>query len=211
MLLLIDEAHNCGEVLLEVQSVRLEEESLTQASHRAPQLKKTMKGVEAVRHLLPRITGFMEGLKGSLEAEDWFDPAIFGRIILKSSLYGSLSEIVEELMIISEKIRESNIRAGEFRETAIERLTAFMVRLEQSASDSSYLTIYRKDETSLVTRSAGISIPAPDSGTLPRRTIAVPLYQGLFLPLKAIKNIISGMQASLPARYPILSRGRTGG
>ena len=52
-------------------------------------------------------------------------------------------------MVISERIRESNIRAGEFRETAIERLTAFMLRLEQSASDPSYLTVYRKDEDTI--------------------------------------------------------------
>ena len=62
VLLLIDEAHNCGDVLQDVQSVRLEESSLEQASHELLHLKKTMKGVEAVHHLLPRITGFMQGL-----------------------------------------------------------------------------------------------------------------------------------------------------
>jgi DNA excision repair protein ERCC-2 len=146
VLLLIDEAHNCGEVFQEVHSVRLEESVLEQASSELIHLKRTVKGVDAVRHLIPGITGFIEGLKNSLESEDWFDPKIFERIILKGSLYQSISDIVEELMFISERIRENNMKSGEFRETGIERLTAFMFRLEQSASDPSYLTVYRKEE-----------------------------------------------------------------
>jgi len=150
VLLLIDEAHNCGDVLQEVQSVRLEEPLLEQASHELLHLKKSMKGVEAVHHITPRIKEYMQGLKNSLETEDWFDPSIFERIILRSSLYRDLSEIVEELMSISEKIRENNIRAGEFRETAIERLTGFMFRLEQSATDPAFLTVYRKEDDAII-------------------------------------------------------------
>jgi DNA excision repair protein ERCC-2 len=205
VILLIDEAHNCGDVLLDVQSVRLEEEMLAQASHELLQLKKTLKGVEAVRHLLPRITGFMEGLKGSLETEDWFDPAIFERIILKSSLYRSLSEIVEELMVISEKIRESNIRAGEFRETAIERLTAFMLRLEQSASDSSYLTIYRKDETSIILEVRNID-PGSKLRDLAQSHHSCTLISGTLSPISSYRKYYFGdasvATCSLPNSFP---------
>jgi DNA excision repair protein ERCC-2 len=205
VLLLIDEAHNCGDVLLDVQSVRLEEEILVQASHELIQLKKTMKGVDAVRHLLPRITVFMEGLKSSLESEDWFDPAIFERIILKSSLYRSLSEIVEELMGISEKIRESNIRAGEFRETAIERLTAFMFRLEQSASDSSYLTTYRKDEASIILEVRSID-PGSKLRELATSHHSCTLISGTLSPIGSYKKYYFGdaqvSTCSLPNSFP---------
>ena len=209
VMLLIDEAHNCGDVLLDVQSVHLEEEFLKQASFELLQLRKTMKGAEAVRHLLPRITGFMEGLKSSLEAEDWFDPVIFERIILKSSLYGSLSEIVEELMVFSEKIRENNIRAGEFRETAIEKLTAFMVRLEQSVSDSSYLTIYRKDETSIILEVRKID---PGSGMRDLATShhSCTLISGTLSPIDSYKKYYFGdadvSTCSLPNSFPIENR-----
>ena len=86
----------------------------------------------------------MKGLENSAEAEDWFDPAIFDRMIVKESLYKAMDEIVDDLIGIAETIREKNQKAGEFRETAIERLTEFLLRLSQSASDPAYLTVYRR-------------------------------------------------------------------
>ena len=209
VLLLIDEAHNCGEVLQEVQSVRLEEQSLEQAAHELLHLKKTVKGVEAVHHLIPRIKDFMQGLKSSMETEDWFDPGIFERIILKSSLYGSLSEIVEELMTISERIRESNIRAGEYKETAIERLTAFMFRLEQSASDSSYLTLYKRDEESIFLEVRNID-PGAKMRDLAGSHYSCTMISGTLSPVTSYQKYYFGdldvTLCSLPNSFPKQNR-----
>ncbi len=209
VLLLIDEAHNCGEVLQEVQSVRLEEQSLEQAAHELLHLKKTVKGVEAVHHLIPRIKDFMQGLKSSMETEDWFDPGIFERIILKSSLYGSLSEIVEELMTISERIRESNIRAGEYKETAIERLTAFMFRLEQSASDSSYLTLYKRDEESIFLEVRNID-PGAKMRDLAGSHYSCTMISGTLSPVTSYQKYYFGDSdvtlCSLPNSFPKQNR-----
>lgn len=209
ILLLIDEAHNCGEVLQEVQSVRLEEQSLEQAAHELLHLKKTVKGVEAVHHLIPRIKDYMQGLKSSLESVDWFDPAIFERIILKGSLYGSLSEIVEELMTISERIRESNIRAGEFKETAIERLTAFMFRLEQSASDTSYLTVYKKEEDTIFLEVRNID-PGVKMRELAGSHFCCTMISGTLSPVTSYKKYYFGdaevTLCSLPNSFPKLNR-----
>ena len=75
-----------------------------------------------------------------------------------------MDEIVDDLIGLSENIREKNLKAGEYRETAIERLTEFLFRLSQSATDPAYLTVYRKD---------------PDGITLEVRNIdpAVPLQE----------------------------------
>lgn len=146
VILLIDEAHNCGDTMQAVQSVSLEERLLESASFELVHLKQNMKGAEAVRHVLPRITDFMRGLKNSDETEDWFDPGIFDRMIVKGSLYRSMDEIVDELMGISERLRERNIQKGEYHESAIERLTLFLYRIAQSSTDKAYLTVFRKEE-----------------------------------------------------------------
>ncbi len=145
VILLLDEAHNCGDVMQNIQSVLLEEGAIEQASRELSNLRRDLKGIDAVRHVLPRINEFMHGLKNSDEIEDWFDPTIFDRMIIRGSLYRDMSEIVEELMRISEYIREKNIKAGEYRETAIEHLTEFLFRIAQSSSDPAFLTIYRKE------------------------------------------------------------------
>jgi DNA excision repair protein ERCC-2 len=54
--------------------------------------------------------------------------------------------IVDELVQLSDSIRERNQRSGEYRETAIERLTVFLFRLLQSAHDPAYLTMFRKEQ-----------------------------------------------------------------
>jgi DNA excision repair protein ERCC-2 len=145
VLLLIDEAHNCGDVMQDIQSVVLEEGKLEQASRELGTLRKQHRGAEAVRHVLPRIRGFMQGLKTSHETEDWFDPAIFEKKLLQESLYRTMADLVDDLMAIAEFIREKNTKAGEYRETAIERLSEFLFRLSQAATDPAYLTVYRRE------------------------------------------------------------------
>jgi DNA excision repair protein ERCC-2 len=149
VLLLIDEAHNCGDVITGIESVTLEERDLEQASRELGSMARRHKGAEAVRHVLPRLTEFIKGLANSQEAEDWFDPSIFERMILRESLYKEMDEIVDDLMGLSETVREKNIKGGEFRETAIERLTTFMVRLSHSSTDPAFLTVYRRDENGI--------------------------------------------------------------
>ena len=135
VLLLIDEAHNCGDTITAIGTVTMEQRDLEQASRELAGMRGRHKGADAVRHVLPRLTEFMKGLENSAEAEDWFDPAIFDRMIVRESLYKAMDEIVDDLIGIAETIREKNQKAGEFRETAIERLTEFLLRLSQSATD----------------------------------------------------------------------------
>jgi len=149
VLLLIDEAHNCGDAIQSIESIELVERDLEQASRELSGMKKRHKGAEAVQHVLPRLTDFIRGIANSTETEDWFDPAIFDRMIVKGSLWRDMDEIVAELMELAEAIRDRNQKSGDYRETAIERLTTFMFRLSQSARDPAYLTIYRKDETGI--------------------------------------------------------------
>src|SRR5512136_2766555 len=145
ILLLIDEAHNCGDVITSIESVTLAERDIEQGSRELSGMRKRHKGADAVRHVLPRLTGFIRGLVNSGEVEDWFDPSIFDRMIVRESLYKNMDEIVDDLIGLAGSIREKNLKAGEYRETAIERLTEFLFRLLQSATDPAFLTIYRKE------------------------------------------------------------------
>ena len=159
--LLVDEAHNCGDVITGIESVSLEEKDLEQASRDLSTMRKRHKGAEAVQHVLPRLTAFIRGLANSPEAEDWFDPSIFDRMVVRESLYRDMDEIVDELMGLAESIREKNQKAGEYRETAIERLTVFLLRLSQSATDPAFLTVYRKEEAGVTLEVRNIDPSAP--------------------------------------------------
>jgi DNA excision repair protein ERCC-2 len=145
ILLLVDEAHNCGDVITTIESVTLKEQDLEQASRELSGMRKRHKGADAVQHVLPRLSDFIRGLTNSAEAEDWFDPSIFDRMVVRESLYKNMDDIVDDLMVLAESIREKNLKAGEYRETAIERLAEFLFRLSQSATDPAFLTLYRKE------------------------------------------------------------------
>ncbi|WAC04057.1 MAG: ATP-dependent DNA helicase [Methanoregula sp.] len=161
VMLLIDEAHNCGDVIQSIGSVGLAEHDLEKASRELSGMRRRHKGADAVQHVLPRLTGFIRGLGNSTEAEDWFDPAIFDRMVVKGSLYKDLEEIVDEVMGLAESVREKNQKTGDYRETAIERLTLFLLRLSQSAHDPAYLTIYRRDNEGITLEVRNIDPSAP--------------------------------------------------
>ena len=130
ILLLIDEAHNCGDVMQDILSISVDQQALESAEREIGTLRKEMKNLDAVRHLIPRVHQFMDGLKRSMEAEDWFDPAIFSRMILRESFYSSLEEVVDQLMEVSEIVKESNVKKGDYKSTGIERLTQFFIPAE---------------------------------------------------------------------------------
>ncbi|MGB7787634.1 ATP-dependent DNA helicase [Methanoregula sp.] len=205
ILLLIDEAHNCGDVITGIESVTLEERDLEQASRELSGMQKRHKGAEAVRHVLPRLTEFIRGLANSTEGEDWFDPAIFDRMIIRESLYRQMDEIVDDLMGLAETIREKNQKSGEFRETAIERLTEFLVRLSNSATDPSFLTLYRKEESGITLEVRSID-PADSLTEVCGSHACCILISGTLSPVESFKKYYFGKALvttlSLPNAFP---------
>lgn len=204
-ILLIDEAHNCGDAATDAQSVGLDQDTLLQAGTELAGLRRTRKGTEALQQVIPRISGFMEGLQNSFESEDWFDPSIFDRMVVKGSLYHSMAGIVEDLEEISEKLRENNIRAGEFRETALERLTRFLVKLSSSSRDPACLTLFRKVDglVSLEVRSID---PGPPLQEIAKLHHACLLISGTLSPVEAYAKYYFGdllvRTLSLPNAFP---------
>ncbi|MCK9581319.1 MAG: ATP-dependent DNA helicase [Methanoregula sp.] len=205
VLLLIDEAHNCGDVITGIESVSLEERDLEQASRELGSMARRHKGAEAVRHVLPRLTEFIKGLAGSQEAEDWFDPAIFGRMVLRESLYKEMDEIVDDLMGLAETMREKNIKGGDFRETAIERLTTFMVRLSHSATDPAFLTVYHRDESGTALEVRNID-PAASLTDVCGSHASCILISGTLSPVESFRKYYFGKAAVttlvLPNAFP---------
>ena len=205
VLLLIDEAHNCGDVITGIESVTLVESDLEQASRELAGMARRHKGAEAVRHVLPRLTDFIRGLENSPEAEDWFDPAIFDRMVTKESLYRDMDEIVDDLMGLSETIREKNIKGGEFRETAIERLTVFLLRLSNSSTDPAFLTLYRKEESGITLEVRSIDPAASLTEVCGSHACAI-LISGTLSPVESFRNYYFGRVPvtllSLPNAFP---------
>ena len=203
--LLVDEAHNCGDVITGIESVSLEEKDLEQASRDLSTMRKRHKGAEAVQHVLPRLTAFIRGLVNTPELEDWFDPAIFDRMVVRGSLYKDMDEIVDELMGLSESIREKNQKAGEYRETAIERLTVFLFRLSQSATDPAYLTVYRKEEAGVTLEVRNIDPSAPLREICSAHACCI-LISGTLSPVESFRKYYFGdlpvTTLSLPNAFP---------
>ena len=145
-ILLVDEAHNCGDAVSAAQSAAIDQATLDQAGQELAAFARKRGSAAALQQVLPRISEFMEGVRNSPEAEDWFDPGIFDRMVVRGSLYRDMGAIVDDLMDLSEKIREKNLQGGDFRESAIEKLTRFLFSLSGSSKDHSYLTLFQKDE-----------------------------------------------------------------
>ncbi|MDD1707799.1 MAG: ATP-dependent DNA helicase [Methanoregulaceae archaeon] len=149
VMLLIDEAHNCGDVMTGIMNVVVGEPVLAQADREISGIRRHLKSAAAIRQIIANIAAFMQGLKNSHETEDWFDPAIFDRMVVRGSLYKDMSAVVEDLMKISEYIREKNMTAGEYSTSSTEILTAFLFRLSCSSTDPGYLTVYRREEAEI--------------------------------------------------------------
>ncbi|RXE56539.1 helicase [Methanoculleus taiwanensis] len=205
-LLLIDEAHNCGEVVQSIESVVLEERDLEQAANELAHQRKTSKEADAIQHLLPPVRQFMEALKASRETEDWFEPAIFQKMIMKGSLYPSMEAIVDDLLKISEGLRERNLKAGEFRESAIERLCEFFYRIFRSAADPAFLTVYRRDDDGNVALEVRNIDPSTKLQDIAQAHACCILISGTLSPIESYRRYYFGdlpvRTLSLPNAFP---------
>ena len=204
-LLLIDEAHNCGDAILSIERVELEERDLEQSSRELLALRRHHKGADAIQHMLPRLTEFISGLKNSTEPEDWFDPEIFDRKVIRGSLYKDMDEILGDLMSIADAIREKNQKAGEYRESAIERLTTFLFRLNDSVRNPAYLTVYRKQDTGIVLEVRNIDPSAPLQDICSTHACCI-LISGTLSPVESFSRYLFGdlkvSTLSLPNAFP---------
>lgn len=199
ILLLIDEAHNCGDVMQDIMSVSLDHRALEQADHDISSIKRDVKELEAIRRLIPGIKKFLDGLQRSTEAEDWFDPQIFSRMILRESLYATMEEVVDDFMDLAENIRESNSKKGDFKTTGIERLSTFLYRLHNSGTNPSYLTLFRKDNENIFLEVRNID-PSPALSVLAKEHFCSVYISGTLTPLSSYKQLYF---RALPVDYPV--------
>ncbi|MDD1709434.1 MAG: ATP-dependent DNA helicase [Methanoregulaceae archaeon] len=209
VMLLIDEAHNCGEVMTGIMNVVVGELVLAQADREISGIRRHLKGAAAIGQIIANIALFMQGLKNSHETEDWFDPAIFDRMVVRGSLYKDMSEVVEDLMKISEYIREKNMMAGEYFTSATETLTAFLFRISCSSTDPGYLTVYRKEETDIVLEVRSID-PSDRLRDLALSHHCTILISGTLSPLDSYQRYFFGdlpvVSCSLPNTFPKKNR-----
>jgi DNA excision repair protein ERCC-2 len=205
ILLLIDEAHNLGDAVQSVQSVSLGERGLEGAESELLRLRGKVPAVEAVGRVFPQVRRFMELLRASREAEDWFDPAIFERMVVQGSLYANMEAIVDDMLTVSEAIRERNMKAGEFREGAVERLTTFLYRIFLSAHDPAYLTVYRRDDEEVILEVRNID-PQEKIRELARSHACTVLISGTLSPVESFRRLYFGDEKvstlTLPNAFP---------
>jgi DNA excision repair protein ERCC-2 len=208
ILLLIDEAHNCGEVMQEIQSTEINEMVLETAEREMAGLRKDVHSLDAIRHLLPGIKRFIDGLRRSKEIEDWFDPALFVRIILKESFFTSIDEVVSELIGVAEVLAEKKQNAGDFRIGGFEQLSVFFEKISRALSNPAYLTIYRKEGDKITLHVRNID-PGAALSEIARCHYATIMVSGTFTPLQSYHQLYfsdmgdkSVTLLSLPNAFP---------
>jgi DNA excision repair protein ERCC-2 len=205
VLLLIDEAHNCGDTIQSIQSVELHEETLDRAAQELAHLQKTSASADAVRTLIPDVRRFMEGLKSSREMEDWFDAAIFTRMITQGSLYRRMDEIVDDLLSLSEMMRERDLKGGEFRVSGVEQLAMFFYKIHQSARDPAFLTVYRREQDSVSLEVRNID-PSGQISILAQAHACCILISGTLSPVEGYRKLYFGdlpvTTLTLPNTFP---------
>jgi DNA excision repair protein ERCC-2 len=186
-ILLIDEAHNAGDTIQSVRSVVLEERFLEQVRLELGGHRNRIAGVSEILPLIPRIEAFAGSLKRSWKGEDWFDPALFIRHVLSHSIYHDCEELIEDLLTISESIRDHNIRRGDFAETAAERLLNFFYRVNLAVTDGAYLSLYRRtgEEVDLEVRNID---PAPALQQLAGEHAASVFISGTLSPVESYRR-----------------------
>ncbi len=196
VMLLLDEAHNLGDVIQTIQSIRIRDTDIEAAANEIASLRDKVRGSEAVRHILPRIAEFIDGLQRSNEAEDWFDPQIFNRFIIKGSLYEKPEAMLEDIISIKEAMRERGIERGDYRESAIEKLCEFLIRLYRSSTDPSFLTVYTKDAETITLEVRNID-PADRLQELVSKHAATILISGTLSPVDSYRKYYFG---SMPVK-----------
>lgn len=208
-ILLIDEAHNCGDTIQSIQSVVLSDKSLELAQNELAHMRGRIGGVEAVLNLIPQVQNFMVSLKRSVKNEDWFDPSIFIRYILNGTLYQKADEIADDLLRINEAIHEAKLEKGDFKESPVEKLTNFFIRIIHSSGDDSYLTIYRKNEAEISLEVRNID-PSKTLTEIAKTHSASILISGTLSPVESYKKIYFGdmdvKTLSLPNAFPRKNR-----
>ena len=187
VILLLDEAHNLGDVIQSIESIRIRETDVEAAAIELSSLKGKVRGSDAVRHILPRIAQFIDGLRRSTEVEDWFDPAIFNRFLIRGSLYEKPESLLEDIIAIQEELCKQSIEKGDFRESAIEKLAEFLIRLYRSATNPAFLTVYTKDDESITLEVRNID-PAGRLQELTSKHSAAVLISGTLSPVDAYRR-----------------------
>ncbi|MDO5844350.1 MAG: ATP-dependent DNA helicase [Methanocorpusculum sp.] len=206
VILLLDEAHNLGDVIQTIQSIKIRETDIENAANELASLRDKVRGTEAIRHILPRIAEFIDGLRRSNEVEDWFDPAIFNRILIKGSLYQKVEDILEDIIAIKEGLHDIGIQKGDYRETAIEKLCEFLLRLYASYTNPAFLTVYSKDSESIALEVRNID-PSQRLQELVSTHASVILISGTLSPVESYKKYYFGdmpkvRTLSLPNSFP---------
>ncbi|MBQ0106382.1 MAG: ATP-dependent DNA helicase [Methanocorpusculum sp.] len=192
VILLLDEAHNLGDVIQSIESIKIREADIEAAAVELAGLKGRVKGTEAIHHVLPRIARFIDGLKHSTESEDWFDPAIFNRFLIRESLYAKPETLLEDIITVNDEIRRNSIERGDFRESAIEKLAEFLIRLYRSSTNPTYLTVYTKDDESVTLEVRNID-PSERLQELTSHHAATIMLSGTLSPVEAYKRYYFGV------------------
>jgi DNA excision repair protein ERCC-2 len=112
-------------------------------------------------------------------------------MITRGSLYRRMDEIVDDLLLLSEILREKNLKGGEFRVSGVEHLALFFYKIHQSAQDPAFLTVYRREleRVSLEVRNID---PGGQISLLARAHACCILISGTLSPVEGYRKLYFG-------------------
>ncbi|MDH7594202.1 MAG: ATP-dependent DNA helicase [Methanomicrobiales archaeon] len=186
-LLLIDEAHNCADAIQSAQSMTMERSWLEEAAQELGRLRRRGRQIGGLLEIIAHLLSFIGDLQVSEAVEDILDSAGLTSFLLRGTLYNDLQDPLEELLQLSEEVRDKKMESGDFRISGVERLTNFLYGVHRAYEDRSFMVLFQKEGEKIVLEVRNID-PGPRLAEIASLHGCCLLISGTFSPIEGFRR-----------------------
>jgi DNA excision repair protein ERCC-2 len=145
-ILLVDEAHNLGDTVRNINSDIITTYIVDKAISEVNQFPGDRGEVRSAKEVLYRIQRYMERTldrwQNKTQAEAWFDPGMFADFVYAGGgLARDDEQTMADLLKLAQKIKKRKQKSSESAEGFLERVAEFLFMAHFSKSDSAYLPV----------------------------------------------------------------------
>ena len=210
-ILLIDEAHNLGDTVRNINSDAITMHTIDKAISEVNQFPGDKGEVRSAKEVLSRIKKYMEKTLDrwqNKKKEDWFDPGMFADFIYAGGgLARDDEQTMADLLKLAQDIKKRKKKSSESAEAFLERVAGFLFMAHLSRNDSSYLPVKSmKDDRWLALEIRSLD-PSPIISGIADTVHATILISGTLSPAEAYELYYFGRNGrseilTIPNQFP---------
>lgn len=213
-ILLIDEAHNLGDTVRNINSDIITMKIVDKAVSEVNQFPGDKGEVRSAKEVLSRINKYMGRTldvwqkKNKKQEESWFDPIMFADFLYGGGrLARDDEQTISDLLKLSHEIKKRKQKSSESAEVFLERVAEFLFMAHFSKSDSSYLPVKSmKDDRWLALEIRSLD-PSPVISGIADTVHATILISGTLSPVNAYELYYFGRNGraeilTIPNQFP---------